>query len=141
MTKRSSGEKSVRLLRVGENIRHALVDVLRRDIVRDADLFGVSITVTEVNVSPDLKNATIYVLPLLGAKQDNVVKALNANAGFLRGQLSKVIHMKYMPSLHFGIDESFDEAGRMNALFNDPHVRQDIENKASSDLSDDEDES
>jgi len=126
MAKRSSGERSVRVLRVGENIRHVLADVLRRDIVRDKDLFGVSITVTEVNASPDLKNATVYVLPLSGANQDVVVAALNKNAGFLRGQLSKTIQLKYMPKLHFSIDRSFDEAGKMNALFNDPRVQQDL---------------
>ena len=126
MTKRFTGERGVRVLRVGENIRHALADILRRDLVRDPDLFGVSITVSEVNTSPDLKNATIYVLPLSGAGQDKVVKALNKNAAFLRGQLAKKGVMKHMPRLRFELDHSFDEAGRMNALLNDPRVRRDL---------------
>ena len=134
MAKRSSGERSVRLLRVGENIRHVLADILRRDVVRDKDLFGISITVTEVNVSPDLKNATIYVLPLSGDNKETVVEALNRSAGFIRGQLSKSIQLKYMPKLYFAIDRSFDEAGKMNAIFSDPRVQQDLGSAADDDV-------
>ena len=141
MAKRSSGERSVRVLRVGENIRHVLADVLRRDVVRDKDLFGVSITVTEVNVSPDLKNATIYILPLSGTNKEVVVEALNRSAGFLRGQLSKTIQLKYMPKLHFSIDRSFDEAGKMNALLSDPRVQQDLGKGAPDDDAEADDES
>ena len=126
---------SQRQLRAGELIRHALVEVLREEEIHDPAMEGVSVTVTEVRLSPDLKHATCFVEPL-GAGIDSaptaghveeIVKALNAHARFLRGVLGKHIDMKFTPDLKFRHDESFDAAGRMDRLFNDPRVRADIE--------------
>ncbi len=127
MKKNSKASGSVRLLRVGETIRHALADILSRDIVHDPVLYGASITVTAADVSPDLRNAIIYVQPLGGKDSEEKVKALNNAAGFLRGQLGKIVHIKYLPKLTFAIDKSFDVAGRMNEVFADPKVRQDLD--------------
>ena len=136
-TRNASGPQgpSQRQLRAGELIRHALVDVLREEEIHDPALQGVSVTVTEVRLSPDLKHATCFVEPL-GAGIDaaptaghveEIVKALNAHAKFLRGVLGKHIDMKFTPDLRFRHDESFDAAGYMDRLFNDPRVRADIE--------------
>lgn len=126
MKKHSKGAGNVRLLRVGETIRHALSDILSRDIVHDPVLHGVSITVTAADVSPDLRNAIIYVQTLGGKNNDEAVQALNKASGFLRGQLGKMVHIKYLPKLNFALDKSFDVAGRMNEVFADPKVRQDL---------------
>jgi ribosome-binding factor A len=119
------------LLRVGENVRHAISSILTRGDVQDPDLAGRSVTVSEVRVSPDLRNATVFVMPLGGDKDGIVTKALNKNSTFLRGELSKIVHMKYMPRLIFKIDESFDEASHIDALLKNPKVQQDL--KASRD--------
>ena len=120
-----------RQLRAGELIRHALVEVLREEEIHDDDLRGVSVTVTEVRMSPDLRHATCFVQPL-GAGDDPeqwrpAIAALNRHARFLRGQLGRHIEMKFTPDLRFLHDESFDAASRMDALFNDPRVRRDLE--------------
>lgn len=124
--KSKSGEPSVRLLRVGENVRHALSAVLARGEVMDDDLKGKSITVTEVRVSPDLRHANIFVMPLGGDADGKVVKALNRHSHYLRGQISHALVMKYMPELRFMIDESFDEAGHIDAILRDPRVARDL---------------
>ena len=125
---------SQRQLRAGELIRHALVEVLREEEIHDPAMEGVSVTVTEVRLSPDLKHATCFVEPL-GAGIDSaptaghveeIVKALNAHARFLRGVLGKHIDMKFTPDLRFRHDESFDAAGRMDRLFSDPRVQADL---------------
>ena len=131
MGKHSRGDSSVRLLRVGEAIRHALAGILGRDLIQDPELSGVAITVSEVRVSPDLRNATVYVLPLLGKNQNIVVAALNRAAGFLRGQLAREVTMKYLPSLRFELDDTFDAASRVDALLADPRVRRDLDNDPS----------
>lgn len=117
----------MRLLRVGETVRHALSEILRRDIIQDPDLLGVPVTVSEVRVSPNLRNATVFVLPLGGENQDAVVEALRRAAPFLRGQLGGVVRLKYMPQLHFDLDRSFDRASHVEDLLADPHVRQDLD--------------
>jgi ribosome-binding factor A len=119
---------SQRQLRVGEEIRHALSEILRRAEFRDPDLVGQSITVTEVRVSPDLRNATAFVLPL-GTEAAPLVKALNRASSFLRGQLSSAIHLRYMPSMTFVYDESFDEANRIDAIIHRPEVARDLLHK------------
>jgi ribosome-binding factor A len=126
MVKNAKGERSVRLLRVGETVRHALSDILSRDIVQDPDLTGVSITVCEVQVSPDLRNATVFFLPLGGENRKEVEAALNKTSGFIRGLLSKTIHLKYMPKLKFELDRSFDEASRISALLEDEKIKRDL---------------
>ena len=115
-----------RQLRAGELIRHALVEILREADINDPDLTGVSVTVTEVRMSPDLRNATVFVEPLGGGHAPEVVKALNRHAKFLRGRLGHSIDMKFTPALKFLHDESFDEAARMSRLFADPRVAQDL---------------
>ncbi|WP_262692184.1 30S ribosome-binding factor RbfA [Kordiimonas aestuarii] len=118
---------SLRLLRVGENVRHAISAILQRGDVQDPDIAGTSVTVSEVRVSPDLRNATVFVMPLGGDPKGVVTKALNKNAAFLRGEMSKVVHMKYMPRLKFIIDESFDEASHIDLLLRDPRVQRDLD--------------
>ena len=117
---------SQRQLRAGELTRHALVEVLRAEEINDPDLAGVSVTVTEVRLSPDLRHATVFVEPLGGAHAETVVKALNRHHRFLRGRLGHAIDMKFTPELKFLHDETFNEAARINALFADPRVAQDL---------------
>lgn len=132
---RASRGSSQRQLRAGELIRHALVQVLREEDVHDAALEGVSVTVTEVRMSPDLKHATCFVEPLgaavpdvpAGGRADDIVRALNEHARFLRGALGRHIDMKFTPDLKFRRDESFDAASRMARLFAHPRVREDLE--------------
>ncbi len=136
---------SLRLLRVGENVRHAISAILQRGDVQDADLSGASVTVSEVRISPDLRNATVFVMPLGGDPDGKVTKALNKNSAFIRGEMSKVVHMKYMPRLKFIIDESFDEASHIDAILRDPRVQRDLaqgddDADADDDYPDDEEE-
>ena len=135
-TRNASGPQgpSQRQLRAGELIRHALVEVLREEEIHDPAMEGVSVTVTEVRLSPDLKHATCFVEPLGAGVEsaptaghvEEIVKALNAHAKFLRGVLGRHIDMKFTPDLKFRHDESFDAAGRMDRLFNDPRVQADL---------------
>jgi ribosome-binding factor A len=118
---------SQRQLRAGELVRHALVEILREEDIADPALQGVSVTVTEVRVSPDLRHAAVFVEPLGGAHAAEVVGGLNRHARFLRGRLGHAIEMKFTPELKFVHDESFDEAARMDRLFDDPRVRRDLE--------------
>ena len=115
-----------RQLRAGELIRHALVEILREEDFADPELAGVSVTVTEVRMSPDLRHATVFIEPLGGGHAPEVIEALNRHARFLRGRLGHAIEMKFTPDLKFLHDESFDEAGRMNRLFQDPRVARDL---------------
>ena len=143
-TRNASGPQgpSQRQLRAGELIRHALVDILREEEIHDEALHGVSITVTEVRLSPDLKHATCFVEPLgagveaavTAGHESEIIKALNAHAKFLRGRLGSKLDMKFTPDLRFRHDESFDAASRIDRLFADPRVRADLE------ASDDEDD-
>ena len=115
-----------RQLRAGELMRHALVGILREEEFADPALQGVSVTITEVRMSPDLRHATVFVEPLGGGHAPEVVEGLNRHAKFLRGRLGRTIDMKFTPDLKFLHDESFDEAQRMSRLFDDPRVRQDL---------------
>jgi ribosome-binding factor A len=122
---------SQRQLRAGELIRHALVEVLREEELQDEAMSGVSVTVTEVRMSPDLRHASVFVEPLGGDRMGGghakeVVAALNRHARFLRGRLGHGIDMKFTPELKFLHDESFDEAERMARLFDNPRVREDL---------------
>jgi ribosome-binding factor A len=131
---------SQRQLRAGELMRHALVEILREEDFSDPDLAGVSVTITEVRMSPDLRNATIFVEPLGGGdKAAAVVKALNRHHKHLRGRLGHAIDMKFTPALKFLHDESFDEAARISRLFADPRVTQDLAPQAPSDSWKDQD--
>ncbi|MCE2986580.1 MAG: 30S ribosome-binding factor RbfA [Phenylobacterium sp.] len=117
---------SQRQLRAGELIRHALVEILREEEIADPDLAGVSVTVTEVRMSPDLRHAFAFIEPLGGQEAERVVAGLNRHARFLRGRLGREIDMKFTPDLKFAHDESFTEAARMDALFRDPRVARDL---------------
>lgn len=124
----SAKAPSQRQLRVGEELRHALSQVLERGDIRDPRLEGVVLTVTEVRVSPDLKNATAFVIELgqdAGASLD-VVEALKHAAPYLRREVAKRVTLKFAPRLSFQVDESFDEASRIDKLLADPHVAQDL---------------
>lgn len=126
MERHSRAGGNVRLLRIGESVRHALADILNRDVIQDPDLAGVAVTVTEVQVSSSLRHATCYVVPLMGENQDAVIEALNRAGRFLRGQLGGMIQTKYLPELRFELDKSFDEAGRIADLLASPAVRRDL---------------
>lgn len=130
---------SQRMLRAGELVRHALVDIFREEEINDPALKGVSVTVTEVRVNADMRHATVFVEPLGGDHADEVVKALNKHAKFVRGHLGRLVDMRFTPDLHFRHDESFNEAARMAKLFDDPRVAQDLRPQPPSDSWKDED--
>jgi len=115
-----------RQLRAGELVRHALAEVLRDEDVADPALAGVSVTVTEVRLSPDFKHALCFIEPLGGAKAAEVTAGLNRCARFLRGRLGHMIELRFTPELKFVHDESFSEAERMERLFHDPKVARDL---------------
>jgi ribosome-binding factor A len=125
--KRGPVGPSQRQLRAGELVRHTLVDILREEDLQDTALVGVSVTVTEVRVSPDLKHALVFVEPLGGLNATEVVAGLNRASKFLRGRLGHSIELRAIPALRFVHDETFAEAERMNRLLNDPRVRRDVE--------------
>lgn len=118
--------RSVRLLRVGEQVRHILSDLLMRGDVHDDVLAAHSVSVTEVRMSPDLRHATVFVKPLLGADEAAVLAALKRNARWLRGEVAKRVNLKYSAQLKFLPDESFDEATRIDAVLRSPKVSQDL---------------
>ncbi|MEM9903040.1 MAG: 30S ribosome-binding factor RbfA [Pseudomonadota bacterium] len=118
---------SQRQLRVGELIRRTLSDVLARGDVHDPELTAVSITVGEVRCSPDLKKATVYMLPLGGRGAETVLAALRRNKSELRRLVSKGMTLKYAPDLHLVIDETFDRMDETRALFARDEVRRDLE--------------
>lgn len=115
-----SNEPSQRQLRVGEEVRHALASVFERGDLQDPDLYDRSITVTEVSVSPDLKKATAFVLPLGGEDADSVIDALNRAAPYLRHETGRRVKLKFTPQLIFKADYAFDQADRMTALLQNP---------------------
>ena len=117
---------SQRRLRVGEVMRHALVEVLARGEIRDPDVVGISITVSEVRVSPDLKNATVFVLPLAGRSAEKVMEGLNRSAPYLRGQVAKLVNLRHAPRLAFTLDRSFDHAEHIDRLLRRPQVATDL---------------
>jgi ribosome-binding factor A len=118
--------RSQRQLRAGELVRHAIINILYEEELRSEVMAGVSVTVTEVRISPDLRNASVFVEPLGGANADEIVKALNQHTGFLRGRLGHAIDMKFVPALKFLHDQSFAEAERMARLFDHPRIREDL---------------
>jgi ribosome-binding factor A len=117
---------SQRQLRVGEIVRHAVADILAQGGVHDADLEGHIITVPEVRMSPDLKLATVYVMPLGGKDTDVVLAALARNKKFLRGEVAHRVNLKFAPDLRFRVDDRFDEAERIEKLLRTPAVLRDL---------------
>lgn len=119
-------QHSVRVLKVAERVRHILSELLARQEVHDDIVSAANIAVTEVRMTPDLRNATAYVKPLLGADEEAVVKALRQNTAFLQREVAKRLGLKFAPKLKFRSDESFDEADRIERLLRDPKVARDL---------------
>ena len=118
---------SQRQLRAGELIRHALAEILARGEVHDPVIENHVITVPEVRMTPDLRLATIYVMPLAGRDADEVVAAFERNKRFLRGELAHRVNMKFAPEIRFRIDERFEEAERIAKLLRTPDVQRDLD--------------
>ena len=119
---------SQRQLRAGELVRHALADILSRGDLHDPVLAGHVITVPEVRMSPDLRQATIYVMPLGGKDTQAVLAALERNKRFLRGEIAHRVNLKFAPDVRFRIDERFEEAERIEKILRTPAVRRDLDN-------------
>ena len=117
---------SARQLRVGELIRHALAELFARGDVHDPVLEGHMITVPEVRMSPDLRLATIYIMPLGGRDAEAVLAALEENKRYLRGEISRRVNLKFAPEIRFRVDERFDEAERIEKLLRTPAVQRDL---------------
>jgi ribosome-binding factor A len=125
----SAAGPSQRALRVGELIRHALADMLARGDVHDPVLEGHLITVPEVRMAPDLRLATVYVMPLGGKDGTEVVAALERNKRYLRGEVAHRVNLKFAPEIRFRLDDRFDEAERIQKLLRTPQVRRDLHNE------------
>ena len=119
--------QSVRTLRVGEQVRHVLSEILQRGDVHDETLAKHLVSVTEVRMSPDLRHATAFVKPLLGRDEEAVLKALRTNTAYLQREVARRVKMKYAAKLKFLADESFDEGGHIEALLRDPRVARDLD--------------
>jgi ribosome-binding factor A len=117
---------SQRQLRVGEVLRHAVSEILARGEIRDPDLEGVSVTVTQVKPSPDMRHAVIYCEPLGGKNAERIVDALNRHRGFVRGLLGHAIRLKFTPELRFVEDRSFAEAEKIETLLKSERVQRDL---------------
>ena len=115
-----------RQLRVGEMLRHALSEVLRENEIRDSDLEGVSVTITQVKPSPDMRYATVFCEPLGGENAKAIVAALNRHKGFLRGEMGHRITTKFTPDLRFVEDDSFAEAQKIETILKSPEVQRDL---------------
>jgi ribosome-binding factor A len=131
--KSSAPGGSQRQLRVGEQVRHAMAEILAQGNVHDDDLEGHIITVPEVRMSPDLKLATVYVMPLGGRDTEIIIAALERNKKFLRGEVARRVNLKFAPDLRFRVDERFDEAERIEKLLRTPAVQKDLEQNPDSD--------
>jgi len=119
-------EPSVRQLRVGEELRHALAEIFGRGELRDPALRDCAVTVTEVRVSPDLRRATAFVTPLGGASDTSILKALERAASFLQGQLGRQLGLRFTPRLSFEYDNRFDYAAKIDGLLRQPGVSRDL---------------
>jgi ribosome-binding factor A len=118
--------RSVRLLRVGEQVRHILSELLARGEVHDDVLTSHSVSITEVRMSPDLRHATVFIKSLLGANEAEVLKALRTNTAFFQREVATRVSMKYAAKLKFLADDSFDEASHIERLLSNPKVAQDL---------------
>lgn len=119
--------RSVRLLKVGEQVRHVIAELLTRQMVHDDVLTAHTVSVTEVRMTPDLRQATVYVKSLLGADEEAVLKALRTHTAFFQREVARACKLKYAAKLKFTADESFDEASRIDALLHDPRVLRDLD--------------
>jgi ribosome-binding factor A len=118
--------RSVRLLRVGEQFRHILSELLARGEVHDEILTSHSVSVTEVRMSPDLRHATVFIKPLLGTNEEAVLKALRTNTAYFQKEVAGRVSMKYAAKIKFLSDESFDQATHIESLLSAPKVQQDL---------------
>ena len=125
----AAGERSQRQLRVGEEMRHALAQLLRPGELHAPALFDANVTVTEVQLSPDLRNATAFVVPLGGKNAAEIVAGLRRSAPYLKSQMAKFIRLRRVPSLSFAIDSAFDSADRINTLLHSEAVDRDLQDK------------
>jgi ribosome-binding factor A len=125
----TSESRSVRLLKVGEQVRHVLSGILQRGDVHDDVLASHVVSVTEVRMSPDLRHATVFVKPLLGKDEEAVLKALRTNTAYLQREVAHRVKMKYAAKLKFLADESFDEGSHIDRLLRDPKVARDLESE------------
>jgi len=126
---RSGNAPSQRQLRVGEEIRHILADILSRGEFRDPGLLDRTVTVTEVRISPDLHNATVFVVPLGGEDADTLLPALKRVASYLRSNLANRMQLRTVPQLSFELDNSFDYAQRIDQLLHSPAVERDLDDE------------
>ena len=126
MQKTTPETRSVRVLRVGEQVRHVLSEILARGDVHDELLAKHPVSVTEVRMSPDLRHAMVFVKPLLGANEDAVIKALRTNTAYLQREVASRVSQKYAAKLKFLADESFDEGTHIDTLLRAPNVAQDL---------------
>jgi len=126
MTSKSGRPPSQRQLRVGELLRHALSEIIGRGDIRDPALEGTAVTVLEVSVSPDLRHAVAYVMPLGGIRKDEILQALKRSRRFVRGQLAREIKLKFMPDVDFRLDTTFDYSDSVQRLLHDPRVARDL---------------
>ncbi len=122
----SAGERSQRQLRVGEEVRHALARLLRPGGLRDPALFDANVTVTEVQLSPDLRNATAFVMPLGGANAADIITGLRRSAPYLKAQLGKLVRLRRVPNLTFALDSAFDSADRIATVLRSEAVARDL---------------
>jgi ribosome-binding factor A len=122
-----NAEPSVRVLRVGEQVRHVLADILQRGDVHDDVLASHLVSVTEVRMSPDLRHATVFVKALLGKDEEAVLKALRTNTAYLQREVAKRIKTRFAAKLKFLSDESFEEGSHIDALLRDPKVARDLD--------------
>jgi len=120
------GERSQRQLRVGEELRHALARLLRPGELRDPALFDANITVTEVQLSPDLRNATAFVMPLGGGNAADIVAGLRRSAPYLKGQIARMVQLRRVPTLSFALDNAFDSADRIAEVLHSEAVARDL---------------
>ena len=118
--------RSVRLLKVGEQVRHILSDLLTKQEVHDEVLSAHSVSVTEVRMSPDLRHATAFIKPLLGANEEAVLKALRTNTAYFQKEVAQRLRLKYAAKIKFLADESFDVASHIDKLLADPKVQRDL---------------
>lgn len=122
--------RSVRLLKVGEQVRHVLSELLTRQEVHDDVLAMHTISITQVRMSPDLRHATAFVKPLLGTDEEAVLKALRTNTAFFQREVARRVNSKYAAKIRFLADDSFDEAAKIEALLRDPKVARDLTDEA-----------
>ncbi len=122
----SAGVPTPRMLRVGELIRHTISDLLSRGAVNDPVLEGHVVTIPDVRMSPDLKLATVYVMPLGGKDMNEVIAAFDRNKRFLRGEIAHPVNLKFAPDIRFRPDQSFDSGARIDALLDSPQVKRDL---------------